>query len=182
MTVDSTNLFSTENLENASDIAKSNMLELRASVKTRDWSLRLLALLGGVALIFTAALEFVSNILNLNALGALIEFNVIFLGIIVLVLEGSQISLPPKFQHTLHKLVCPVSQVHLGPRTAVLCCRLFTGDWHAMDGLPGTLLVDSRAWWGFCLCVGGSTTKSQSTLGIQLSKIKDRSTHVNLEI
>lgn len=88
MTVDSASLFSSENLENAGDIAKSKMMELRASVKTGDWSLRLLALLGGLALIFTAVLECVSKILNVNILGALIEVYVIFLGIIVLVLEG----------------------------------------------------------------------------------------------
>ena len=103
MTVDSSNLFTADSLENASDIARNKIRELRHSVKTGDWSLRLLALIGGVALIFTAVLEFVSKILNFNVLGALIEVYIIFLGVIILVLEGSQISLPKKFLHMLHK-------------------------------------------------------------------------------
>ncbi|CAB9528223.1 COPI associated protein [Seminavis robusta] len=155
MVVDSATLFSTENLENAGDIAKMKMLELRASVKTGDWSLRLLALLGGVALIFTAVLELVSNILNLNVLGALIEIYVIFLGIIVLVLEGSQISLPPKFLHTLHKYA--------------LFLKYIWGR-GLLYFVAGSLLVTGMQWMDYivggfmCLvgvlyvCVGRSTT------------------------
>lgn len=103
MAVDSSSLFTSDNFENASDIARNKIRELRHSVKTGDWSLRLLALIGGVSLIFIAVLEFVTKILYLDVLGALIELYIIFLGVIILVLEGSQISLPKKFLHTLHK-------------------------------------------------------------------------------
>lgn len=103
MTIDSSNLFTSDNLESASDIARNKIRELRHSVKTGDWSLRLLALIGGVALIFTSVLELVSKILNFNVLGALIEIYVILLGVIIIVLEGSQISLPKRWLLQLHK-------------------------------------------------------------------------------
>lgn len=172
MTVDSTSLFSSENLENASDIAKSKMMELRASVKTGDWSLRLLALLGGVALIFTAVLEFVSKALNINILGALIEIYVIFLGVIVLVLEGSQISLPQKFLHTLHKYA--------------LFLKYIWGR-GILYFVAGSLLVTGQQWMDYivggfmCLvgilyiCVGRSTTNKLKEM--RQSQLSERNLH-----
>ena len=172
MTVDSTSLFSSENFENAGDIARSKMMELRASVKTGDWSLRLLALLGGVALIFTAVLEFVSKILNLNILGALIEVYVIFLGIIVLVLEGSQISLPQKFLHTLHKYA--------------LFLKYIWGR-GLLYFVAGSLLVTGQQWMDYivggfmCLvgilyiCVGRSTTNKLKEM--RQSELSEKNLH-----
>ena len=172
MTVDSSNLFSSENLENAQDIAKNKIAELRASVKTGDWSLRLLALLGGVALIFTAVLEFVSKIIALNILGALIELYVIFLGVIVLVLEGSQISLPQKFLHTLHKYA--------------LFLKYIWGR-GLLYFVAGSLLVTGMQWMDYvvggfmCLvgvlyvCVGRSTTNKLREM--RQSELSERSLH-----
>jgi cytochrome c biogenesis protein CcdA len=172
MAVDSSSLFTSENFENASDIARAKMIELKSSVKTGDWSLRLLALIGGVALIFTAVLEFVSKILNLNVLGALIEIYVIFLGIIVLVLEGSQISLPQKFLHTLHKYA--------------LFLKYIWGR-GILYFVAGSLLVTGREWMDYlvggfmCLvgilyvCVGRSTTKKLKEM--RQSELSERTLH-----
>jgi len=172
MTVDSAGLFSNETLENAQDIAKNKIAELRMSVKTGDWSLRLLALLGGVALILTAMIEFVSKILNLNMLGALIELYIVFLGVIVLVLEGSQISLPPKFLHILHKYA--------------LFLKYIWGR-GLLYFVSGTLLITGMQWMdyvvgGFMCCVGvlyvcvGRNT-SNKIREMRQSELSERSLH-----
>lgn len=81
-------LLTKENAEVAGNFAKEKFLELRKQASDGDYSIRLLALLGGIVLIGLSATEFLGKILTLHLVAALIEVYTFLLGVVVLILEG----------------------------------------------------------------------------------------------
>jgi hypothetical protein len=97
------NLLTEENLHNARDGVTRRMEELRRSASDGDFSIRLLALLAGVALLFSAVTGMMSHFLTFDLTGMLMEFYTLLLSIIILVLESKQINLPDQFMRSLYK-------------------------------------------------------------------------------
>lgn len=81
-------LLTKENAEVAGNFAKEKFLELRKQASDGDFSIRLLALLGGIVLIGLSATEFLGKVLTLHIIAALIEVYTFLLGVVVLILEG----------------------------------------------------------------------------------------------
>lgn len=79
-----------QNAAEAKMFAKDTALEVQKHMREGDWSLRLLALLGGLAMMAVAILGFVGDILTLNWFAALFEVYVFVLGVIIVVLESGQ--------------------------------------------------------------------------------------------
>jgi len=82
------NLFRQENLENARSDANARVEELRQAARSGDVGLRLLGLLGGVALLLSAIVGFLRQIFSLHALRALFETYAFTLAIIMPTLLG----------------------------------------------------------------------------------------------
>ncbi len=99
------NLLTKENAEVAGNFAKEKFMELRKQANDGDYSIRLLALLGGILLICLSATELLGKVLTLHLLGAIIEVYTFLLGVVVLILEGKgQIPFfPEHFAATIQK-------------------------------------------------------------------------------
>lgn len=95
--------FTKENIERAGAYTKETAVELRNQAQDGDQSLRVLALMGGLASIVIGILELVTRFLQLNLVGALIDVYIILLGVIVVVLEGKNMFLSGHFVERLHK-------------------------------------------------------------------------------
>lgn len=101
-----TYMFQKENLEKAgavASVAKARLDELTRSAREGDISIRLLALLGGVALIAYSVLGFMQHILLFEIVKALIEIYAFALGLIIVILESRQLHLPESFLKSLYK-------------------------------------------------------------------------------
>lgn len=98
-------LLTKENAEIAGNFAKEKFLELRKQASDGDYSIRLLALLGGIQLICLSTTELLGKVLTLHLFGALIEVYTFLLGLVVLILEGKgQIPFfPEHFATTIQK-------------------------------------------------------------------------------
>lgn len=81
-------LMTKENAQAAGDFAKEKFKELKNQVSDGDFSIRLLAFVGAILLIFLSATEFLGKILTLHIFSALIELYTFILGVVVLILEG----------------------------------------------------------------------------------------------
>jgi hypothetical protein len=77
-----------ETAEAAGSFAKEKFQELKSQVSDGDFSIRLLALLGAVLIVFLSVTEILGKILTLHIFGALIELYACILGLIALALEG----------------------------------------------------------------------------------------------
>lgn len=97
------NLFSKENLDKAQTTAKTHLDQLAQSAREGDVSIRLLALLGGAALVIYSTLGFITHVLMLQFVRALVEIYTLVLGVIILVLESRQLHLPEAFLNRLYK-------------------------------------------------------------------------------
>jgi hypothetical protein len=64
--------------------------ELRVMARQGDFSIRILALFGGVAMCIVSAFGFVSTILHFHGISALIEVYTFAMGVIVILLESSK--------------------------------------------------------------------------------------------
>jgi len=85
-----------ENAEAAGIFAKEKFEELKSQISDGDFSIRLLAFLGAVLLIFLSIMGFLGKVLFLDFFGALIEVYTLILGLVALALEGKgQIPLFP---------------------------------------------------------------------------------------
>lgn len=96
------NLLSRQNLENSGAVVKRRFVELSESVITGDCSIRLLALFGGIALIFVSAFDFVSKLITLR-LTAILEVYTFFLGILMILLESRQLNIPGNWEEIVYK-------------------------------------------------------------------------------
>ena len=83
------NVFTKENIENVGRAAKDQAMELKTQAEEGDNSLRILALLGGLASIVVAIFEFFREISHLNIVGALIEIYTLLIGIVVVILDDN---------------------------------------------------------------------------------------------
>jgi COPI associated protein len=89
-----TNLLGPENLSSASTAARSRFSDLYQQTRTGDWSLRLLGLLSGVALIVASLLEVIVHFFTLHWIRLLIDLFLLATGLVLLVLESRQLNLP----------------------------------------------------------------------------------------
>lgn len=92
-----------QNIERARTVATDRVAAVRTSLETGYFSLRLLILLGGVALILLASFGIVSHLITFNFTDALLEVYTLALGCIILILESRQLSLPPAYMKKLLK-------------------------------------------------------------------------------
>ena len=96
-------VFTSENASKATTFATDSAKELRQMANDGDFSVRLFALLGGIALLVNSSLGFVGKILSLKFVGAIIEFYVFVMGIAIIILENKKIPMPRSFEHNLFK-------------------------------------------------------------------------------
>lgn len=82
------NIFSPENVDSAKAQAKTKMQELRRSASEGDFSIRLLALVGGVVLVISSAVGFVGLLFSFQLSRAVLEIYTLCLGMIMLLLES----------------------------------------------------------------------------------------------
>jgi len=76
---------------------------LKAQAEEGSYSLRMMALLGGILLIATGSLEFASNIMLLQIPGALIELYTLFVGLAIFIMENKGTFLSNRYQGSLFK-------------------------------------------------------------------------------
>lgn len=80
----------TEDLQKANAYAVEKAKELRIQAREGDFSIRLLALLGGVAMCIVSAIGFVTTFLHFRGVSAFIEIYTFCLGVVVILLEGTK--------------------------------------------------------------------------------------------
>lgn len=84
-----------------SKMAHDKMNELRSMANEGYMPIRLLAQIGGLAMIVLSAMDFVINIIHLQFLDALVEVYTFLLGLIVIILETK--AFPKRFEQGLNK-------------------------------------------------------------------------------
>lgn len=77
------------NAQQANDYAIEKAKELRIMAREGDFSIRLLALIGGVGMCAVSAFGFISTLLHFHGISALLEVYTFCLGVIVILLESS---------------------------------------------------------------------------------------------
>jgi len=92
-----------ENAETAGLFLKEQTLHLTQMASNGDLSLRLLAMLGGLAMVATSVMGFLGHVLTLAFVKAVIDMYTLFLGMVVLVLEGRQLPFPPSLEQGITK-------------------------------------------------------------------------------
>jgi COPI associated protein len=95
--------FTKQNIEAATKYTKEQAVELKKQAQDGDHSLRFLGVVAGIACVVVGILELISRFLRFDIVGALIDFYIIVLGVIVIVLEGKNTLLPTKLVDNVHK-------------------------------------------------------------------------------
>ena len=95
--------FTKENFEAAGQFTKQKASELKREAQDGDNSLRFLALMGGMASIVVGSLELVTRFMRLDIVGALIDFYIVLLGVLVVLLEGKKMFLSAGAVEKIHK-------------------------------------------------------------------------------
>jgi len=72
----------------ASNFAKSTARDLKENLMQGNWSLRILALLGGLAMIAVSILGFISHLFGFDWISAIFDVYTFFLGIMIVILEA----------------------------------------------------------------------------------------------
>jgi hypothetical protein len=80
---------SAQNAAEASTFAKSTARDLKENLMQGNWSLRILALLGGLAMIVVSVLGFISHIFGFAWISAIFDVYCMILGIMICILESS---------------------------------------------------------------------------------------------
>uniref|UniRef100_A0A7S2EDZ4 EF-hand domain-containing protein n=1 Tax=Trieres chinensis TaxID=1514140 RepID=A0A7S2EDZ4_TRICV len=97
-------LLTRENAEKAAGYVKDQAEKLSIAAKSGTWSIRALALLGGIGMVTTGALSLFGRIVTLHWVSALINFYVIILGVLVIILEGRKwLPVPKSFEANVRK-------------------------------------------------------------------------------
>lgn len=94
--------FTKQNIEAATKYTKEKAVELKKQAQDGDHSLRFLGALAGIACIVVGIIGVVSRFLRFDIIGAMIDFYIILLGVIVIVLEGKNALLPAKLVENIH--------------------------------------------------------------------------------
>jgi len=92
-----------ENLEQMSKVACERFDEISASLAKGDMSIRVMAVIGGIALAFFAAAGIFSKVIFLNWNAAVMEIYTLILAIVMVLLETPGIKIPDKYRQTLYK-------------------------------------------------------------------------------
>ena len=129
-------LWTRRTAERVQTVASERAADVRASVMRGHFSLRLLVLLGGVALIILALFGFFWHILLLNFTAALMELFTLALGGVILVLESRQLSLPSEYMEKLLKYALFLK--FIWGRGLLYC---FAGALQAMQGSTADLVI-----------------------------------------
>ena len=98
------NILSSQHVADASQMAKQTAMDVQKNLSEGNWSLRLLAMLGGLAMIAVSSLSFIGHILQLNWITAIFDIYTFSLGIIIVILEsGRKLSFFSKLENNLYK-------------------------------------------------------------------------------
>lgn len=84
-----TQLFTKQNADQAVDYLQDQSQRLSNTVSEGSLSMRLLAFLGGIAMVVLGVMNFLDKLLRLQLIWFLIEFYTILLGLLAIVLEGN---------------------------------------------------------------------------------------------
>jgi hypothetical protein len=113
MTVDNTSLaagsaiasavFTKENANAAGSFAKSQADEVRKLASEGDFSIRLFAMFGGMAMVVASILGFIGRVLTFHWVNAVISIYTLILGIIMIMLEGKRIPFSGRLETSLYK-------------------------------------------------------------------------------
>jgi hypothetical protein len=95
--------WTSEHTLQARSVAAARATDLRTSFETGHFSLRLLALVGGVALVVSAVWGLVTHLLTFHLTNLLLQVYTLVLAGLILVLESRQLSLPPPLLERLLK-------------------------------------------------------------------------------
>lgn len=88
----------------AKDFAKDRMAEFKDNLNEGSWSLRMLALLGAVAMIVVSALGVTGDLLGLNGVSAIFGIYSFILGILIIILEyGKQLHCVSKLENNIYQ-------------------------------------------------------------------------------
>jgi hypothetical protein len=85
----------------AGKLATDKIDEVKQMARDGDVSIRLLAQLGGLAMIVLSIMGCIMKILNLEFFGALVEFYTFLMGLVVIILESK--AFPRRFEQNLNK-------------------------------------------------------------------------------
>jgi hypothetical protein len=91
----------TENASWAGKLATDKIAEVKQMARDGDLSIRLLAQLGGLAMMFLSIMGFIMKIVNMEFLGALVEVYTFLMGLVVIILESK--AFPRRFEQSLNK-------------------------------------------------------------------------------
>lgn len=95
---------SVQNITEAGSFAKERAEELKNSVLEGNWSLRILVLLGALAMIVTSFIGLITDMYRIEAIDAIMDIYCILLGMIMILLEyGHQLSFFASIQPSLYK-------------------------------------------------------------------------------
>lgn len=98
------NVLSSQHVADASQMAKQTAQDIQQNLSEGNWSLRFLALLGGLAMIVVSTFSFVGHVLLLNWITAIFDIYTFCLGIIIVILEsGRKLSFFSKLENGLYK-------------------------------------------------------------------------------
>eukprot|EP00978_Attheya_sp_CCMP212_P034909 scaffold149227_cov53-Attheya_sp.AAC.1 len=93
-----------QNVSEANNFAKDRVAEFQQNVHQGNWSLRFLALLGGLSMVIVSILGFVSHVVYLHWISALFELYTLALGALIIILEyGRQLSFFKGVESSLYK-------------------------------------------------------------------------------
>jgi hypothetical protein len=94
-------VFTSENASWAGKLATDKITELKQMASEGDFSIRLLAQMGGLAMMVLSIMGFILKIINIEFLGALVEVYTFLMGLVVIILESK--AFPRRFEQNLNK-------------------------------------------------------------------------------
>jgi hypothetical protein len=93
-----------QNVSEANNFAKDRVAEFQQNVHQGNWSLRFLALLGGISMVIVSILGFAGHVVYLHWISALFELYTVALGALIIILEyGRQLSFFKGVESSLYK-------------------------------------------------------------------------------
>lgn len=96
-------VFTRDNANAAGTFAKEQAEEVKRLASEGDFSIRLFAMFGGLAMVVSSVLGFVGRVLTFHWLNAVISVYTFILGIIMVMLEGKRIPFSGRLESGLYK-------------------------------------------------------------------------------
>jgi hypothetical protein len=95
---------SVQNITEAGSFARERATELKQSVLEGNWSLRILVLLGALAMMTTSLIGLISDVYRIDIISCIIDIYCFILGVLMIILEyGYQLSFFAAIQPSLYK-------------------------------------------------------------------------------